>query len=51
MEFEQILEFSRSAGLIWFIALFLAACGWTWWHWRKGEFDHASRIPLAEDEE
>jgi cytochrome c oxidase cbb3-type subunit 4 len=40
----------RSAGLILMMLAFLGIWGWAWSRNRKETFDHASRLPLEEDD-
>jgi cytochrome c oxidase cbb3-type subunit 4 len=51
MSYDQMREFFGIAGLLIFIALFAAVLIYTFWPGNRKRFDHASRIPLDDDEQ
>jgi len=50
LDFDTVLAFSRSVGLIYFMALFAAVIGWALWPRNRSRFDAAARIPLKDDD-
>ena len=49
MSYEDVAAFAGTAGLIYFIALFVAVLIYALWPGNKKKFDEAARLPLEED--
>ncbi|OUS13324.1 cytochrome-c oxidase [Rhodospirillales bacterium 47_12_T64] len=49
MEYNDISEFSRTWGLVYLVAMFLAGILYAFWPRNKSKFDHAAQIPLEDD--
>ncbi|MFK8253697.1 cbb3-type cytochrome c oxidase subunit 3 [Ancylobacter terrae] len=47
--YRAFAEFAQTWGLLYFVGLFLCALVYALSPRRKGEFDHAARLPLSED--
>jgi len=51
MSYEDIRAFFGVTGLLIFVALFVGVLIYTFWPANRKRFDHASRIPLEDDED
>ena len=49
INFESATAFAASWGLAYFVVLFIGATAYALWPSKRGEFEHAARIPLTED--
>ena len=49
MEYNDISEFSRTWGLVYLVAMFLAGIVYAFWPRNKAKFDQAAQIPLEDD--
>lgn len=49
MEYNEVLVFARSWGLVYLIVMFVGILGWTFWPSNRRRFDDAASIPLKED--
>lgn len=47
--YRFLAQLAQSAGLIYFMVLFLAVCAYAFWPRNKARFDEAAAIPLKED--
>lgn len=50
MSYAAITQFAQSWGLVILFALFAAATIYALWPGNRARFDHASRMPLEEDD-
>lgn len=44
-----LANLAQTAGLVYFVAMFLGVVAYAVWPRNKARFDHAARIPLEED--
>ena len=51
MTYEQIVAFTRSWDVIYFLIVFAAACVYALWPSNKEKFREAASIPLRDDED
>jgi cytochrome c oxidase cbb3-type subunit IV len=51
MTYEAVTHFAQTWGLIFAIALFLAAVLYALWPANRAKFDKAARAPLTKDED
>jgi cytochrome c oxidase cbb3-type subunit 4 len=49
MTYEDVVSFSASYGLIYFMILFAGVLLYAFWPGNKKKFDEAARLPLKED--
>jgi cytochrome c oxidase cbb3-type subunit 4 len=49
-EHDTLVAFAKSFGLIYLMALFLAAAAYAFWPSKKGEFDRAARSVLDDED-
>ena len=49
MTYATLSSFAQTAGLVYFVALFLAAVLYALWPRNRARFDHAAHLPLIED--
>jgi cytochrome c oxidase cbb3-type subunit 4 len=47
--YQSVASFAQTWGLVYFVALFLAALAYALWPSRQSVFDEAARMPLRED--
>jgi cytochrome c oxidase cbb3-type subunit IV len=47
--YSTLATFAQTAGLLYFVAMFLAVAGYAFWPRNKSRFDEAARIPLREE--
>jgi cytochrome c oxidase cbb3-type subunit 4 len=47
--YETLTEFARTAGTLYFFALFLGVIAYVLWPSNRDKFNRAARLPLAED--
>ena len=47
--YRFLAQFAQSAGLLYFMAVFMAICAYALWPRNKERFDEAAQIPLKED--
>ena len=47
--YTTLASFAQTAGLLYFIAMFLAVAVYAFWPRNKARFDDAAQIPLRED--
>ncbi|MFN3855193.1 cbb3-type cytochrome c oxidase subunit 3 [Phreatobacter sp.] len=47
--YSTLASFAQTAGLLYFIAMFLAVAVYAFWPRNKARFDDAAQIPLRED--
>ncbi|MEZ5668521.1 MAG: cbb3-type cytochrome c oxidase subunit 3 [Alphaproteobacteria bacterium] len=47
---QEIAELFRSLWVVWLGLLFIGIVAWALWPSNKARFEHASRIPLDDDE-
>ena len=47
--YTTLASFAQTAGLLYFIAMFLAVAVYAFWPRIKARFDDAAQIPLRED--
>ena len=47
--YEWLARFAQSAGVLYFIAMFLAVLAYALWSGNKEKFERAARAPLRED--
>ncbi len=47
--YRFLAELAQSAGLIYFMSVFVAICVYAYWPRNKARFDEAAAIPLKED--
>ena len=47
--YEWFARFAQSAGLVYFVVLFMAVLGYVLWPKNAKKFDEAARMPLRED--
>ncbi|MCG8503360.1 MAG: cbb3-type cytochrome c oxidase subunit 3 [Sphingomonadales bacterium] len=50
MTYEGLREFAGTWGLVFLVILFLGAVAYALWPSNKDKFEHASRLPLEEDD-
>jgi cytochrome c oxidase cbb3-type subunit 4 len=50
MTYEQLARFAQQGGTVYFVLIFVAGCAYAFWPKKKGEFQHAARIPLEEND-
>jgi cytochrome c oxidase cbb3-type subunit IV len=51
ISYKEILEFTRSWDVVYFLIVFAAACIYALWPSNKKKFDEAAEIPLHDDED
>ncbi|HEV7256147.1 MAG TPA: cbb3-type cytochrome c oxidase subunit 3 [Bosea sp. (in: a-proteobacteria)] len=44
-----LARFAQSAGLLYFVGIFLAVCLYAFWPSNRGRFEQAARTPLQDD--
>ena len=44
-----LAQLAQSAGLLYFVSVFLAVCAYAMWPRNKARFEEAAAIPLKED--
>ncbi|MHA1599929.1 MAG: cbb3-type cytochrome c oxidase subunit 3 [Alphaproteobacteria bacterium] len=49
MQYENVVSFAATYGLIYFIILFAVVVAYALWPSNKSKFDRAARLPLEED--
>jgi cytochrome c oxidase cbb3-type subunit 4 len=49
MTYANLSSFAQTAGLVYFVALFLAAVLYALWPRNRAHFDQAAHLPLTED--
>jgi cytochrome c oxidase cbb3-type subunit 4 len=49
MTYALLSSFAQTGGLLYFVAMFLAVLVYALWPRNRARFDHAARLPLAED--
>ena len=49
MQYETVVSFAATYGLIYFIILFAVVVAYALWPSNKSKFDRAARLPLKED--
>jgi cytochrome c oxidase cbb3-type subunit IV len=47
--YEWLAQIAQSAGLLYFVALFVAVSAYALWPKNRATFDAAARLPLQED--
>lgn len=47
--YRFLAHLAQSAGLLYFMAVFMAICAYALWPRNKARFDEAAAIPLKED--
>lgn len=47
--YKFLAQLAQSAGLIYFVTVFLIVCAYALWPRNKARFDEAAAIPLKED--
>lgn len=47
--YHWLARFAQSAGLLYFVGIFLAVCLYAFWPSNKARFEEASRTPLQDD--
>jgi cytochrome c oxidase cbb3-type subunit IV len=47
--YEWLAQIAQSAGLLYFLAIFLAVLAYALWPKNRRTFDAAARVPLQED--
>ena len=47
--YKLLAEIAQSAGLLYFVALFLAVATYALWPSNRNKFDAAARMPLQDD--
>ena len=47
--YKFLAQLAQSAGLIYFVSVFLAVCVYALWPRNKARFEQAAAIPLKED--
>jgi cytochrome c oxidase cbb3-type subunit IV len=47
--YKFFAEFAQTWGLVYFVAVFVAALAYALWPSRQGQFDETARLPLRED--
>ncbi|MEI9994276.1 MAG: cbb3-type cytochrome c oxidase subunit 3 [Rhizomicrobium sp.] len=48
--YEDVLAFAQSWGVVYFLAMFVAALVYALWPSNRTRFEHAAHIPLDDDE-
>lgn len=51
MDYESVAAFTQSLSLLLFVGLFIGVLVYALWPGNKALFDHASRLPLQNDED
>ncbi|GHD57486.1 hypothetical protein GCM10017083_39070 [Thalassobaculum fulvum] len=49
MTYHDVSVFAQSWGLVFLVALFMAACAYALWPGNRARFERAARQPLEED--
>jgi cytochrome c oxidase cbb3-type subunit IV len=49
LDYETVVHFSKSWGLVYFLILMAAVLAYTFWPGTKAKFDRAARMPLEDD--
>lgn len=49
MNYQSLAEFAQTGGLVYFVAIFLAAVVYAFWPRNRAGFERAARLPLSED--
>ena len=49
MSYYAMAEFARSWGLVYLLALFVAAVGYALWPGNRRKFEEAARLPLEKE--
>jgi len=47
--YQWLARFAQSAGLIYFVGIFLAVCLYAYWPKNRARFEQAALTPLQED--
>ncbi|HRK24128.1 MAG TPA: cbb3-type cytochrome c oxidase subunit 3 [Beijerinckiaceae bacterium] len=47
--YQFLAELAQSAGLVYFVTMFLGVCAYAMWPRNKARFEEAAAIPLKED--
>ena len=47
--YHWLARFAQSAGLLYFVGIFLAVCLYAFWPSNKARFEEAARTPLQDD--
>lgn len=50
MSYQDIAHFAQTWGLLYAVLIFIAALAYALWPKNQATFDHASRLPLEDDE-
>ena len=49
LDYETMVHFSKSWGLIYFLVLMAVVVAYAYWPGSKKKFDHAAHMPLEDD--
>jgi len=49
MTYDEVVSLSQTAGLIFFLILFLGVIAYVFWPRNKAKFDRAAHLPLDEE--
>lgn len=49
LTYQWLARFAQSAGLLYFVGIFLAICLYAFWPSNRARFEQASLTPLRED--
>ncbi|CAN7234379.1 cbb3-type cytochrome c oxidase subunit 3 [Bosea sp. LjRoot9] len=47
--YQWLANFAQSAGLLYFISIFVGVCGYAFWPKNRARFEQAAYTPLKED--
>jgi cytochrome c oxidase cbb3-type subunit 4 len=47
--YQWLASFAQSAGLLYFVGIFVSICAYAFWPSNRERFDEAARTPLRED--